>query len=100
MGIKMRILVKYYKEVKAALYFENNILVPVWTNYLATDADGTINAFSHKPVMGDDGEWWYKQCDNDYQHCYACTVGLATLESTDWRDTLVDTLNKQGFKVK
>lgn len=75
---------KIVKEIQKQVdYFGISLYVPSWTNYLATDSDGEVWAFSKNPEV--EGKNWVLSGVYEAEH-----VANVDLEGEDWKNTLVE----------
>ena len=74
---------------KQVRYKGNLLIVPVWTNWVATEADGKILAFEEEPFIdgfGSGEEWW--EVRGFFSELMV--VGKAELElNEDWKESLI-----------
>ncbi|EJS0970487.1 hypothetical protein NW995_002483 [Salmonella enterica] len=76
---KMTLVNVEYNATKI-LYFGMEVIIPDWTNYLATDSNGEVYAYDNKPII--DGDDWFV---GDSTIIHVATVNLHGL---NWRETL------------
>lgn len=78
-------------EKKKIIYFGIELMVPIWTKYVATEDDGVVLAFISKPVVLDEtgkkfGLVIWNNPDADEME----EVAKVDLEGMDWKETLVE----------
>jgi hypothetical protein len=83
---------KLGQEVKKVTYFGIKLNIPKGYRYVATDSDGRVYAFKHKPNTGNSA--WVCVTDN-----FSFVVDVE-LEGEDWRDTLVSYKKLSKKKLK
>lgn len=76
-------VVRRYKTVK---YFDFDIIVPVWVNYIATESDGNVMGFNRSPVLGCKDLSW----NNGRLYDQNATKLLAVTFDGDWRKSLME----------
>lgn len=64
-------------------YFGLKIDVPAGTKYVATDCNGNVWAYSHRPLPNNLGEWYKTAGSQEF-------VVLVDLEGMDWRQTRIE----------
>lgn len=76
----MKLIENNWRLSKQVEYKGNLLIVPVWTNWIATDSDKTVMAFLNKPFCGYD--WWESGIDD-------ISIGQAEFEEGEsWKDSL------------
>lgn len=75
-------VVRQYKIVK---YFDFDIIVPVWVNYIATESNGNVIGFNRSPVLGCKDLSW----NNDKLYDQTATKLLSITFDGDWRKSLM-----------
>lgn len=75
-------VVRQYKTVK---YFNFDIIVPVWVNYIATESNGNVIGFNRSPVLGCKELSW----NNDKLYDQTATKLLSITFDGDWRKSLM-----------
>lgn len=75
-------VVRQYKTVK---YFNFDIIVPVWVNYIATESNGNVIGFNRSPVLGCKDLSW----NNDKLYDQTATKLLSITFDGDWRKSLM-----------
>lgn len=75
-------VVRQYKTVK---YFDFDIIVPVWVNYIATESNGNVIGFNRSPVLGCKDLSW----NNDKLYDQTATKLLSITFDGDWRKSLM-----------
>lgn len=70
---------KITQEMKTVTYFGNDLLVPNWVKFIATDEDGEVCGYSHEPEY-DDGVW---TCEHFDQR--SCKIGNADTTPNEFR---------------
>lgn len=80
----MKIIENNWWLSKQVGYKGNLLIVPVWTKYIATDANGLVVAYKGKPTREE--LWWEENnCFDDIQY-----VGQAAFEEGEsWKESLV-----------
>ena len=79
----MKILENNWMDFKHIYYFGELLFIPVWANWVATDADGSIVAFEDEPHVCEN--WW----EDSWNGRNLMWVGSAELGVEDWTKTLV-----------
>ena len=60
---------------------------PEWAKYAATDEDGMVLLFEHRPTISHHGQWWYRR------HKYCRLDGR--YDSSDWKNSLIERPEKE-----
>lgn len=79
----MKIIENNWNQSKEVVYKDNTLIIPIWTQWVATDANGLMVAYKGKPVREE--LWWEENsCFDDIQY-----IGKAEFEENeDWKQSL------------
>ncbi|WP_387468509.1 hypothetical protein [Photorhabdus sp. RM323S] len=74
-----------YQESRTVKYFNVQVEVPYWAQYLAADADGELWAYELEPRFF--GSYWMEDDENESG---SVKIAMLDLGVVNWKYTLVD----------
>ena len=78
-------------ELRPVCYQSKEVLVPLWVNFLTTDADGAIRGHHTRPTIIDKSGWHTAECSR----IPMCYLGY-TPNRGNWKDTLLILKQKES----
>ncbi|WP_387468510.1 hypothetical protein [Photorhabdus sp. RM323S] len=83
-------VVNLYEEMKVVTYFEIEIIVPAFVNYIAADENGELWGYNRKPMWDSlcNRGWWGFDDDEEEEGVYCLEIGKVEFEGECWKDSL------------
>jgi hypothetical protein len=85
-NFEIEVLKIEYDTHKIVKYFTSQLTVPTWVTYIATDSNGNVFGYRHKPVVSSNGPEWVYGIQRDAQ-TLSISIGHVKFRG-EWKDSL------------